>query len=423
MNSGKYDGLSTEEFKEIIIKWLEKNKVGQSAINYRLRDWLVSRQRYWGCPIPIIHCSDCGAVAVPEKDLPVELPDLDDYAPRDDGKSPLAKHKEWLNVDCPKCGESAERESDTLDTFVDSSWYFLRYTDPQNSNEFAARDKMKKWLPIDFYSGGAEHNTMHLIYSRFWIKAMHDLKLLDFDEPYVVRKNRGLIMGPDGQKMSKSKGNVMDPDEYVDKLGADTVRMYLAFIGPYNEVGAYPWDMQGIVGVRKFLDRVWRLREKMSVEAKDEIGVQKLLHQTIKKVTEDIEKLKFNTAVSQLMILVNLLEKQSQISQKTYSLLTILLSAFAPHLAEELWLLQGHKDSILSEAWPDFDANLARIEEIELVVQINGKVRDRVIVSVDITQAEAEKLVLSLEKIKSQLQAKQPKKIIFVPGRLINIVV
>lgn len=282
INSGFIDGMEIMAAKEKIMDYLEEQGWGKRVTQYKLRDWLVSRQRYWGCPIPIVHCASCGAVPVPEDALPVKLPELDDYKPRDDGKSPLAKATDWVNVPCPTCGIPAERETDTLDTFVDSSWYFLRYCDPHNSTEFASLEKMKQWMPVDIYSGGAEHTTMHLLYSRFFTHVMHDLTLIPWNEPYTIRRNRALIMGPDGQKMSKSRGNVVDPDENVKKFGADAVRMYLAFIGPYNEVGSYPWDMNGIIGIKKFLDRVWMLQEKLN-DSDNTTEITKLLHQSIKK--------------------------------------------------------------------------------------------------------------------------------------------
>jgi leucyl-tRNA synthetase len=436
VNSEKFDGLETEEFKEKITKWLEEKGLGKKATTYRIRDWVVSRQRYWGCPIPIIHCAKCGAVPVPEKNLPVELPDIKDYKPTGDGRSPLAKAKSWVKVKCPKCNSGAERETDTLDTFVDSSWYCLRYIDPDNKKEFAGKSKMKHWLPVNFYSGGAEHTTMHLLYSRFWMKAMHELGLIEFNEPYIKRMNRGLILGPDNRKMSKSRGNVIDPDEYVKALGADTVRMYLAFIGPYHEVGAYPWNPKSILGIRRFLDRVWdlitqiNLRMKSRNNAKIRKGIGKdsqrysrITHQTIKKVTEDIEAFKFNTAIAQLMIYVNELIKfrNNNLLIINYQLLITLLAPFAPHFAEELWEKLGYNTSIFTEKWPKYNAKLARIEEIELVIQVNGKVRDKIKAAADVSEAEAKNLALSSARIKLLLKTR-PKKIIFVPGKLINIV-
>ena len=430
VNSGKFDGMDSENAKWKIIKFVS----GKKAIQYRLRDWVVSRQRYWGAPIPIIHCEKCGTQTVPEKDLPVLLPEIKDYKPYDDGKSPLAKAGKWLKVKCPKCGGEAERETDTLDTFVDSSWYFLRYCDPINKKEFASSAKMKTWMPVDLYSGGAEHTTMHLLYSRFWFKAMFDLGLIPKelgDEPYKERRNRGIILGPDGQKMSKSKGNVVDPDEYVAKFGADTVRMYLAFIGPYNEVGSYPWNPQAILGIRRFLDRVWKIASPRS----STLGVfedstpsvlprgdsARLLNKTINKVGDDIEEFHFNTAISALMMLLNEMEKAG-VSSENFSVFLKLLAPFAPHLAEELWSKLGNKNSIHFELWPEYNPKLIEETTFELIVQINGKVRDKFEVPADILEAEATHLTLEREKVKLALENKKPRRIIFIPKRLISLV-
>ncbi|MFZ2484601.1 MAG: leucine--tRNA ligase [Minisyncoccia bacterium] len=391
---------------------------GKKVTKYKLRDWVVSRQRYWGVPIPIIHCEKCGAQPVPDDDLPVMLPEIADYLPRDDGKSPLAKAREWAEVKCPKCGGTAERETDTLDTFVDSSWYFLRYTDPKNKELFADKDKLKSWMPVDFYSGGAEHTTMHLLYSRFWHKALFDLGLVNENEPYLRRMNRGLIMGPDGQKMSKSKGNVIDPDKEVERLGSDTVRTYLAFIGPYNEVGAYPWNPDGAVGVRRFLERVWRLENKIGDSAPE----NNLLHPTIKKVGEEISSMKMNTAVSALMILVNSLDKQENISKDDYKTLLLLLAPLAPHITEELWQDLGHKDSIHTQTWPTYDPKKIEKDEVTLAIQIDGKVRATLSTSRDQDEEGVKTLALALPEVKKWLGDKEPKRVIIVPGRIISII-
>lgn len=399
---------------------------GRMTNTYRLRDWTVSRQRYWGAPIPIIHCKRCGEVAVPDKDLPVELPEIDDYLPRDDGKSPLSKVEEWVNVRCPECGDDAERETDTLDTFVDSSWYYLRYTDSKNGNEFASRKNMDKWMPIDLYSGGSEHTTMHLLYSRFFHKALHDLGLVNNKEPYLRRMNRGLILGPDGNKMSKSKGNGIDPDEIVDRLGADTVRMYLAFIGPYNEARSYPWNPDGVVGVRRFLEKIWRIQDKITDDKpeKDDDKIRRLLHQTIKKVGEDIEDLKFNTAIAQIMILVNAMEKENKLRITDYKLLIIILSPFAPHITEELWRgLFGNKQSIHLEKWPKYSPELIKEDTFELVVQINGKIKGKIMVPADLSEDKMREMAINHMRIKEMLDGETPKKVIVVPGRLVNIVI
>jgi len=304
-DSGEYSGFTSEEAREKMAKWLEKNNLGKKTKTFRLHDWVISRQRYWGVPIPVVHCEKCGIVSWPEDKLPVELPELKDFIPTGDGKSPLAKAEEWVNVKCPQCGGAAKRETDTMDTFVDSSWYFIRYADPHNKEKFADEAKMKKWLPVPLYIGGAEHNTMHLLYSRFFTKTLYDLKLVNFNEPFIGRRNHGNIFGPDNQKMSKSRGNVVDPDEQVKKYGADSVRMYLAFMGPYDQNAS--WQLQGIVGMRRFLEKVYKLANKEQI--KGELGtsqkLESLFHKAIKKVTEDIENLRFNTAISTLMILLN----------------------------------------------------------------------------------------------------------------------
>jgi leucyl-tRNA synthetase len=432
VDSGKFDGLKHEDAIEKITK-----KFGEKTTNYKMRDWSVSRQRYWGCPIPLIHCDKCGVV--PEENLPVLLPDLEDFTPRDDGKSPLAKVEDFVNTTCPKCGGEGHRETDTLDTFVDSSWYFLRYCDSNNKEEFADKKKLKHWMPVDFYSGGSEHTTMHLLYARFWHKALHDLKLVKEDEPFTQRLNRGLILGPDGNKMSKSKGNVIDPDELVERLGADTVRAYLAFIGPYNEPGSYPWNANGVVGVRRFIERVVRLKDSgFSIldSVKESEKVKKLLHKTIKGVTEDYQNLKFNTGLSKVMTLTNLMEKEN-FSNETYETVLKLLAPIVPHISEELfnslessfreprpsWRGIDNPESVHLQSWPEFDPKLAKDEEVEIVIQINGKVRGTLTVEVDSPENVVKQGSLALPGISKWLDGNEPKKVIFVPNKLINFVV
>ncbi|WKZ26718.1 MAG: class I tRNA ligase family protein [Candidatus Paceibacterota bacterium] len=400
---------------------------GKKVVKYKLRDWGVSRQRYWGVPIPIIHCEKCGQVPVPDKDLPVKLPEIKDYLPRDDGRSPLAKAEKWVNVKCPNCKGKAERETDTLDTFVDSSWYFLRYTDPKNKKEFASKKKMENWMPVDFYSGGAEHNTMHLLYSRFWQKALYDFGLVKDEEPYKTRMNRGLILGPDGNKMSKSKGNIVDPDEIVRNLGADTIRMYLAFIGPFNEVGSFPWSTDGIVGVRRFLEKVWNLKNKLQItndktQKKPNPEIENLMHQTIKKVGEDIESLKINTAVSQLMIFVNALTKQEKIFRKEFEILLVLLAPFAPHLTEELWHKLGNPRSIHLTLWPKYDQSKIQGSKTKIGIQIDGKIRDILEVENDASEDEIKSKALESEAVKKWLANREVKKIIYIKGKILSIV-
>ena len=414
INSAEFDGMDNAEAKKMIVE-----KVGgRMKSTYRLRDWTVSRQRYWGEPIPMIHCEKCGVVPVPENQLPVILPEIEDYLPRDDGRSPLSKAREWVEVECPQCGGKGERETDTLDVFVASSWYFLRYTDPNNLNEFAALDKQDNWMPINLYSGGAEHTTVHVLYSRFWQKALFDIGLVKDSEPYTRRMNRSLIMGPDGQKMSKSRGNVIDPDEVVKNLGADTVRMYLAFIGPYNEVGSYPWNPDGVVGVRRFLERLSAIGERMS-DAQN-AALDNLLHKTIKKVGDDIVALKFNTAISALMIFLNAVEKEKSIGKAQYELLLKLVAPFAPYLTEELWHELGNEDSIHLESWPSYDEKLLRDETVRMGVQINGKARGEIEMPTDADKTEVEKA--AREAVASRLQGEVVARVIVVPNRLVNFV-
>jgi leucyl-tRNA synthetase len=413
INSDKFNSLTSADAASKITEFVG----GKMTKNYRLRDWLVSRQRYWGCPIPVIHCAKCGVVAVPEADLPVVLPEISDFLPREDGKSPLAKATDWLNVKCPKCGGNAERETDTLDTFIDSSWYYLRYVDPKNDAEFASQEKQDKWLPVNFYSGGSEHTTMHLLFARFFHKALYDFGLVKSTEPFTTRLNRGLILGPDGNKMSKSKGNVIDPDEIVERLGADTVRGYLSFIGPYNEPGNYPWDLNGVVGIRRFIEKVCRI--KIATETSPE--VRKELSRTIKKVTEDYQKLKFNTALAQLMIFTNLAEKNS-ISKEDYQIYLKLVFPIFPHVAEELWSESGGEGLLVEAKWPEnIEIDSSNDKQI-LTIHINGRMRGTVEVEPNITEVQVQELAFSDPNIAKWLEGKNIKKTIYVKGKLFSVV-
>jgi len=432
-NSGEYTGLASEDARRKMIAWLEENKLGKGQINYKLRDWLVSRQRYWGAPIPIVYCDACGTVPVPESDLPVKLPHDVDFLPT--GESPLQKSKSFHNVKCPVCGEKARRESDTMDTFVCSSWYYFRYADPKNEQKFAEKEKIKTWMPVDLYVGGAEHSVLHLLYSRFFTKVLHSLGHIDFDEPFLKMRHQGLIMAEDGRKMSKSLGNVVNPDDEVKKWGADSLRLFEMFMGPLED--AKPWNTKGIVGVYRFLEKVWKLQNKIpnfnpehsgQIPNKSQIAniqnskLDILVHKTIKKVSEDIEAMRFNTAISALMILANALEKEEKISLLHYTCYLILLSPFAPFIAEELWSKLGHTESIFMEHWPEYDPAKIQDEEIELVIQVNGRVRDKIQVSADISEGEAKELAKNSEKIKAYIDGKEIRKIIFVKGKLISIV-
>ncbi len=406
--------------KSEIMKLLKEKGAGEPYKTYRLHDWILSRQRYWGAPIPMINCPTCGYQPVPEKELPVKLPPLKDYKPADDGRSPLAKATKWLKVECPNCGGSAERETDTMDTFVDSSWYFMRYADPKNKNKFADEAKMAKWMPVPLYYGGAEHTTMHLLYSRFITKALHSLNLINFNEPFLRRINRGIILGPDNQKMSKSRGNVIDPDIEVKKFGADAVRMYLAFMGPYDQGG--PWSPGGISGVYRFLNRVWNLVGRYDVKTKSSPETTKILNKYTKEIGDDIKDLKFNTGVSGLMKLLNELEARD-ISKNEYELLLKLLAPFAPHMAEELWQsVLKNKKSIHLEKWPECDEKLLAEEKIRLVIQVNGRVRETLEVKKGLIEDEAKRLAMESENVKKYLIG-EVKKVIYVKDRIINLVV
>jgi leucyl-tRNA synthetase len=432
MNSDFLDQLVTKEAKEKMINWLEEHKIGKRAINYRIRDWLISRQRYWGAPIPIIYCLHCGPMPVPESDLPVLLPGDVGFKPT--GESPLVHSPKFQDVKCPHCGEPARREADTMDTFVCSSWYYLRYGDPQNDREFASATQLKKWLPVDLYVGGAEHSVLHLLYSRFFTKVLHKYGKLEFNEPFLKLRHQGTILASDGNKMSKSKGNVINPDEVVSNQGADALRLYEMFMGPLEDMK--PWNTESISGVRRFLEKTWKtiLSDNFGsnlVELKnDDQSLYRLINRTIKKVGEDIENLKFNTAISEMMKTLNELKEisiRASITPAAEDLFKknflIILAPFAPHLAEELWFRLGSRESIFDEAWPAFDPALTKAEIINLVIQINGKVRDNVEVSAEIDEAGANRLVRESEKIKKWLEGKEVLKVVFVPGRLINVVV
>jgi leucyl-tRNA synthetase len=428
INSGKFNGLESEKAIKEITKWLEKNKLGEKTVNYRLRDWLISRQRYWGAPIPIIYCDKCGEVL--DENL-VELPDLKDFKPTDEGESPLARSEEFVNVLCPKCGGPAKRSTETMDTFVCSSWYFLRYLSPHLDEKAFDKKLVDKWLPVDQYVGGAEHACLHLLYARFITKVLYDQKLINFDEPFTKLNHQGMILAADGGKMSKSKGNVVIPDDYIKKYGADTFRMYVLFIAAFEDGGV--WSDKSIIGVYKFLNRVWALindPSKISGQVNQNL-IQKL-HYTIKKIGEDIENFKFNTAISSMMELMNIWAIEGNVMTKgdAENFLKI-LAPFAPHIAEELWAnlrvdrrIDSHKSaSIFDEQWPEYDEKLIKKDTIDLVIQVNGKMRDKIEIKADISEKEAKELVLSSDKIKVWLNNQKPKKIIFVKNKLINIVV
>lgn len=416
INSGEFNGLDWREAKKTISDYLEKEKSGSGTVQYHLHDWSISRQRYWGTPIPVIYCEKCGMVPVPEKDLPVELPYNVDYAPK--GKPPLATDEEWLNVTCPKCGGLGKREPETMDTFIDSSWYFFRYLDAHNESQAFDPKIAAKWMPLEIYIGGAEHTLGHALYSRFVTMFFHDLGLIDFDEYAKRRVHHGLILGTDGQKMSKSKGNVVNPDEEVKRYGSDAIRTYLAFLGPIDIVA--PWDPNGVNGVYHFLERVWYLFDK--VEEGVEMAKKDLfqMHKTIKKVTEDLEVLKNNTAVAALMEWLNYLSKKEKVSKEEYKTFLKLLAPLAPHITEELWAMLGENYSIHQQSWPEFAKENLEEEEVTVVVQINGKVRDNLLIQKDIAKDSkvVEKMARELPKVAKYLDGKEVKKTVYIPVKM-----
>ncbi len=415
INSGAYSRMTSQEARDALTEALGGKKVK----TYRLRDWAISRQRYWGTPIPMVYDPEGNPHPVPEEHLPWTLPEDVDHTP--DGTAPLARSEELKKRTEELFGEGWTPEIDTMDTFVDSSWYFYRYLDPHNDEVFAGLEKRRLWMPIDLYFGGAEHTTMHLLYSRFWVKALHKIGIVEEKEPYKQRLNRGLILGPDGAKMSKSKGNVINPDEVVAQVGADTVRMYLAFIGPFNEPGNYPWDPNGVVGVRRFIERVYGLGDNLKEESPEELV--KLTHKTIKKVTEDVERLKLNTAISSMMTLVNTMEKQG-VGKTEYELLVKMFSAFAPHIGEEIWQeVLGNEGSIHLSDWPKYDEAMMQESELTLPVQVNGKVRAQLTISADATEEEVKNLVRELPELQKWIEGKDIKKLIYVKGKIVNVVV
>jgi len=421
INSEQFSGLPSDQARPKITAWLEKKGWGGPAVNYKLRDWVFSRQHYWGEPIPIIHCPKCGAVAIPEGELPLELPHVEKYEPTETGESPLASVTEWVETVCPQCGGPARRETDTMPNWAGSSWYYIRYTDPHNDQTLAETKKMKYWLPVNLYNGGPEHITLHLFYSRFWHKFLYDRGVVPCPEPYAARRTHGMVLGEGGEKMSKSRGNVVNPDDIIKRYNADTLRLYEMFMGPFDQ--DTPWDPEAVEGIYRFLNRVIKLQERIKKNISS--NLERIKHQTIKKVSEDIDQMKFNTAVAALMSFVNDLYKEKEVNKKDYQTLIKLLAPFAPHTAEEIWhrIENAEGKSIFQEPWPKFDPRLATAEEIELIIQINGKVRDKITADPAISEEEAKEKAQQQEKIKKYLAGKKITKIIFVPGKLINFVV
>ena len=416
VNSGDFDGISNEDAKKKITDFVK----GRWVTKYRLKDWVFSRQRYWGEPIPLIHCEKCGVVPVPEKELPVVLPQVESYAPTGTGESPLADIAEWVNTPCPKCGGAGKRETNTMPQWAGSSWYYLRYIDPKNSQALVDKEKESYWSPVDMYVGGAEHATRHLIYARFYHKFLYDIGVVNYTEPFKRLQNVGLIMAEDGRKMSKRWGNVINPDDIVSTYGADTLRLYEMFMGPFGQ--SVVWSTESIIGPRRFLERVWRLKEKATRDT-NESSLDATIHNTIKKVGDDIEAFGFNTAISSLMILVNEMEKVEAFSSEQYETLLVLLAPFAPHIAEELWHEIGNTDSVHLASWAVFDPSKTVVGEITIAIQVNGKVRDAMVVSVDIEEEELKEMALGRPAVIKWTEGKEVKKVIVVKGKLLSIVV
>lgn len=422
VNSEFLNGMTNKKDSiEKMAAWLQEKGIGEKGVQYKMNDWAFNRQRYWGEPIPIVHCPDCGMVAVPYNELPLKLPAVDNFEPGKDGESPLAKIESFVNCTCPKCGKPAKRETDTMPQWAGSSWYFLRYIDPHNNDAFASAEKLKYWMPVDWYNGGMEHVTRHLIYSRFWYKFLYDLGEVPVSEPYAKRTAQGLILGPDGEKMSKSKGNVVDPCEVVEQYGADVLRTYVLFMGDYEK--AAPWSETGVRGCKRFIDRVWGMLDILSDGDSYSRELESSMHKAIKKVSYDIENLKYNTAIAALMSLVNEIYAKGSVNKAELKTFITLLNPFAPHITEEMWQSMG-LDGMLNETqWPTYDEAKCVDNEIEIAVQINGKVREKLVVAADAQSDEVIAAAKSLEKIAQAIDGMQTVKELYVKGRLVNIVV
>lgn len=421
VNSGEFSGLSSEKAINKITQSLEEEGLGEKTVNYKLRDWIFSRQHYWGEPIPVVHCQKCGIVPVDEKDLPVELPYVEKYKPTATGDSPLSEISDWVNVKCPKCGGHAKRETDTMPNWAGSNWYYIRYCDPENNESIASKDKLKYWMNVDWYDGGMEHTTLHLLYSRFIYKFLYDIDVASTLEPYQKRTAHGMILAQDGRKMSKSFGNVINPDDIVSEYGADTLRMYEMFMGPFDQ--AIAWNTQGVKGMNKFINKVFDLILECKDNQESSKEALKQIHKLNKKIEEDIENMKFNTCVSSFMEFINFVtDNKKETSKDILKRFIILFSLFAPHAGEELWEIIGEKETVFNQKWPVYDKSLIKDDKYTLVVQINGKIRDQVKVKSEITEEEAKNIALSKDKIKNWIKDKEIKKIIFIPKKLINIV-
>ena len=417
INSGEWNGMESSVLKKEAPHMIEKMGIGRATVNYKLRDWVFSRQRYWGEPIPIVHCDKCGYVPVPEESLPLELPDVESYMPTDNGESPLAAMTDWVNTTCPCCGGPAKRETDTMPQWAGSSWYYIRYTDPKNKEALASKEAMKYWLPVDWYNGGMEHTTLHLLYSRFWHKFLYDQGVVTCPEPYQKRTSHGMILGENGEKMSKSRGNVVNPDDIVAEFGADTLRTYEMFIGAFDLSAS--WSQEGVKGCRRFLERVWKLQDSLVDGDSYSKELESKMHQTIKKVSSDYESLKYNTAIAAMMTLVNEFYKAGKVTRKEFETLLILLNPVAPHMTEELWADLGYEGRLYQTAWPEFDEEKTVEAVAEIAVQINGKMRGTIKIAKDADKETA--IAAAKEAVADKLTGNIVKEI-YVPGRIVNIV-
>ncbi|MBQ4249467.1 MAG: leucine--tRNA ligase, partial [Clostridia bacterium] len=420
INSGFLDGMKVQDAIKTIIEWLHEKKLGEPKVNFKLRDWVFSRQRYWGEPIPIVKCEKCGYVAIPESELPLKLPEVESYEQTDTGESPLSLMTDWVNTTCPHCGGPAKRETDTMPQWAGSSWYFLRYMDPHNREALAGKDALNYWNCVDWYNGGMEHTTLHLLYSRFWHKFLYDIGVVPTKEPYMKRTSHGMILGADGEKMSKSRGNVVNPDEIIDEYGADTMRLYEMFMGDFEK--AAPWSNQSIRGCKRFLDRVFGLYDILTDEEGYSPKMESAMHKAIKKVSNDIEILKFNTAIATLMSLLNDIYAEKKITRGELATFITLLNPFAPHITEELWSMAGFKGMIAEQKWPEFDEKKTVDESIEIAVQVNGKLRGTIKLPMDSSQEEALALAYENESVKTAVEGKKIVKEIYVKNKIVNIV-
>ena len=421
VNSGFLTGMNVKDAIPAMIDYLEKEGIGKRKVNFKLRDWVFSRQRYWGEPIPIVHCEKCGYVPVPESELPLVLPDMEEFKPGENGESPLANATEWINTTCPCCGAPAKRETDTMPQWAGSSWYFLRYTDAHNDKELASKEALDYWTPIDWYNGGMEHTTLHLLYSRFWHKFLFDIGVVPTAEPYYKRTSHGMILGENGEKMSKSRGNVVNPDDVVNEVGADTFRTYEMFLGAFDQ--STPWSQQGLKGCYKFIEKVWNLQNILTDDEGYSPELEKAMHKAIKKVGEDFERMKFNTAIATMMSLLNDITKKGSITKGEYKTFITLLNPVAPHMTEELWEMLGGEGLLSLAKWPEYDEAKTVDDEVEIVVQVNGKIRDKILVPAGLDRDALQTAAMESDRIKALTEGKAIVKVIAVPGKLVNVVV